>query len=90
MTGPEHYALAEVILEDTNREVDAFPSDRFAQAMAEAQVHATLALAAATALGREGADGTMPSRDRAQWFAAAAEPAPKLSELPQYREQVQA
>jgi hypothetical protein len=38
-----------------------------------AQVLATLALAAATALGREGEGRTQPSKDRAAWFDAAAE-----------------
>jgi hypothetical protein len=41
--------------------------------LAKAQVHATLALAAATALGREGADGGQPRQDSAAWFDAAAE-----------------
>ncbi|MFF9554544.1 hypothetical protein ACF1DY_01750 [Streptomyces albus] len=41
MTGPEHYREAERLLRDQYRT---------AQSIAEAQVHATLALAAATAL----------------------------------------
>jgi hypothetical protein len=89
MTGPEHWREAERLLDEFGQEVEA-PGDAAALivavmhgAMVRAQVHATLALAAATALGREGSDGTMPSRDRAQWFAAAAEPAPKLSEMRQ-------
>ena len=43
MTGPEHYELAEQLLESAAHESD--PTPRFI----EAQVHATLALAAATA-----------------------------------------
>lgn len=41
MTGPEHYREAERLLKDEYRT---------AQSIADAQVHATLALAAATAL----------------------------------------
>ena len=43
---------------------------------AQAQVHATLSLAAATALGREGSHGTMPEREHDRWFAVAGTPKP--------------
>lgn len=46
---------------------------RQAADLADAQVCATLSLAAATALGNEGEARTMPSQDRAAWFDAAAE-----------------
>ena len=53
MTGPEHYREAERLIEEAK-----FASDEpentiwtFAEAAQAAQVHATLALAAATALG---------------------------------------
>lgn len=46
MTGPEHYAAAERLLEGA-QEKEA--PEWFANLVAEAQVHATLALAAATA-----------------------------------------
>jgi hypothetical protein len=69
MTGPEHYRLAEVIVEDANNEQDNFPSDRYAQSMAEAQVHATLALAAATAL-TIGVDDSPTIRE---WAAVAGQ-----------------
>jgi len=75
MSGPEHYRMAETLVKVADE-----GSVDWESTVATAQVHATLALAAATALGHEGADGTMPSRDRAEWFAAAAVPAPKLSE----------
>jgi hypothetical protein len=78
MSGPEHYREAERLV---NLAQDSEVFQQSATAMA--QVHATLSLAAATALGREGADGTMPGRDRAQWFDAAAVPSPKLSEAVQ-------
>lgn len=49
MTGPEHYRAAEGILAETEEHVD--PMDhRSARRLGQAQVHATLALAAATAL----------------------------------------
>ena len=82
MTGPEHYEIAERLIMHLNEIPDPHGDGAHAceLVITEAQVHATLALAAATALGREGADGTMPSRDRAEWFSAAATPAPKLSE----------
>ena len=69
MTGPEHYRLAEVILEDANDEQDNFPSDRYAQSMAEAQVHALLSIAAATALREP--DSGLPGPDHRAWQAAA-------------------
>ena len=79
VTGPEHFREAERLLVQANRRLG--PNDREyahcrddrAELRAEAQVHATLALAAATALGREGEGRTQPSKDRAAWFAAAAE-----------------
>lgn len=46
---------------------------RQAADLADAQVCATLSLAAATALGREGEGRTQPSKDKAAWFDAAAE-----------------
>jgi hypothetical protein len=78
MTGPEHYREAERLLEEFGREVEVPVEDRdftiavFAAGMARAQAHATLALAAATALGREGTEGLLPSKDRTAWFRAAA------------------
>ena len=69
MTGPEHYRAAEVDMAAMNGK-----SQMGVQALlARAQVHALLALAAATALGREGAGRMLPSKDRDAWFAAAAE-----------------
>lgn len=49
MTGPEHYKEAETLLSRAQVADDnARPSCRYADLVAEAQVHATLALAAAT------------------------------------------
>jgi hypothetical protein len=50
VTGIEHYREAERLIDEANSRTDRFPSDEYAQTIAEAQVHATLALAAATAL----------------------------------------
>lgn len=48
MTGPEHYQYAESLVEDARMETDGGPEQT--AMLARAQVHATLALAAATAL----------------------------------------
>jgi len=68
VTGPEHYQEAE------NRLLMAWEDDRDPEnvrhLVAEAQVHATLALAAATALndnGTEADGGGMPLADFNQW-----------------------
>lgn len=84
MTGPEHYREAERLTERADDVMDAeygiYASmgtqeriQRRTAYLAEAQVHATLALAAATALVREGVGGTLPAGDRAAWFNAASE-----------------
>ena len=53
MTGPQHYREAERLL-SSPEERDRGDVPREASIVAEAQVHATLALAAATALARSG------------------------------------
>jgi hypothetical protein len=64
MTGPEHYRMAERLLE--NIAASKAPSaDYYTETLAEAQVHATLALAAATGI-------SWPSlAEGAAWQAAA-------------------
>lgn len=52
MTGPEHYAEAERLLAVVDFSQDAIPEQRTALA-AQAQVHATLALAAVTLVASE-------------------------------------
>ena len=47
MTGPAHYREAERLIRQANSIKDGFPGDEYAQTIAEAQVHATLATAAA-------------------------------------------
>lgn len=52
MQGPEHYRVSERLVETANREGGTSEPDRMwiAELLAKAQVHATLALAAATAM----------------------------------------
>ena len=63
MTGPEHYRRAERLIVQANRIMDGFPGDAYAQTIAEAQVHATLALAAAIVDG----PAVMRPEDRDDW-----------------------
>ena len=72
MTGPDNYLEAERLA----RVAATSDGPHGAHAARLAQVHATLALAAATALQREGGTGTLPERDHSQWFKAAATPPP--------------
>lgn len=72
MTGPEHYKRAEGLLDQLRRAHASMTStvtaERAAAVMAEAQVHATLALAAATALNdRDPNEGGMPLDDFNEW-----------------------
>ena len=58
MTGPEHYAEAERLLALAGRHSSgATYGPEWALTLTAAQVHATLALAAATAVGTAGPDG---------------------------------
>jgi hypothetical protein len=52
MTGPEHYLAAEKLLEET-QEHPSSSINKTASLIGQAQIHATLALAAATALGSD-------------------------------------
>ncbi|HEY1243261.1 MAG TPA: hypothetical protein VGF29_00385 [Hyphomicrobiaceae bacterium] len=73
MTGPEHYKEAEKIVRsirlDQARLAQRATAEAVAQALAEAQVHATLALAAATINAAYG-DLSIPADD--EWRAAGA------------------
>lgn len=77
-TGPEHYREAERLLEEFGQEVEVPVEDRafmiayLSAGMARAQVHATLALAAATALGHLLEGGPLGA-DRYAWICAASE-----------------
>ena len=79
MTGPEHFRAGEHLIAAITQPDAMSPQKRIlqagdhAQVIALAQAHFTAALAAATALGHEGEGRTMPSKDRAAWFDAAAE-----------------
>lgn len=63
MTGPEHYQRAESLLKQLRQAhasmTDSVSADKAAAVMAEAQVHATLALTAATAM-QAAVDGSEP------------------------------
>lgn len=75
-TGPSHYCEAERLL-GIARESENAPI-AVAQILAEAQIHATLALAAATALNTPGGeDSGMWTADVEQWEAAASAHKPK-------------
>ena len=65
-TGPEHYREAERLLYLAQGE--AWPA-----AAQLAHVHATLALAAATALSTAGGDQQLPAKDRTAWLDTASE-----------------
>lgn len=78
MTGPEHYKRAESFLNQLRHAhastMSRVTPERATAAMAEAQVHATLALAAATALNGHGTEedgGSMPLEDLNEWREAA-------------------
>lgn len=74
MTGPEHYAEAERLLEQA--EVDSRdPMRKYAEdanVIAAAQVHATLALAAATAAAQATAYDGDESHQRSRGWAGVA------------------
>jgi hypothetical protein len=72
MTGPEHYTSAEQWLYKAQNEDARGGLETAESCAAIAQVHATLALAAATALGTD-----QPQRDRVAWYAAAGAKPPK-------------
>jgi hypothetical protein len=64
MTGPEHYREAERLLNEA-ADYEGLPSNAHIQKGQLGQGHATLALAAATALND--ADGGMSGADYAAW-----------------------
>jgi hypothetical protein len=84
MTGPEHYRAAERLLSDASfTSITGTPVTRegrpvepriHATLIDLAQVHATLALAAATAMGST-RTGAMPAADYEDWRAAAGDKA---------------
>ena len=80
MTGPEHYREAEAALGTLYALEAGSPAE--AARLAEAQVHATLALAAATALSRYTPEDKFPEADKRAWYVAASEgPADKQRQI---------
>lgn len=79
MTGPEHYSEAERLIKGLKTDTGAvYVEDGNEQVIALAQVHATLALAAATALNDNAADaGGLPLEDFNAWAEAAGVWKPK-------------
>ena len=78
MTGPDHYAEAERLLALTERHsTGATYGPEWALTIAAAQVHATLAHAAATALGTAGPDSRAWA-DVAATKLSASMPAPPM------------
>lgn len=70
-TGPEHYRRAQQLLADIENVMRG--DEREPGLLAEAQVHATLALAAATALGSLRVDDHgMFAEDANAWISAAS------------------
>ncbi len=64
MTGPEHFKAAEDWLRETSQPLG---SERRAQQLQVAQIHATLALAAATAMAAQNDGGRMARVDFDAW-----------------------
>ena len=78
MTGPEHYRLAEVHAAAAEAtETDGHDDGMSAWHQRQAQAHATLALAAATALGFSG----LPGPDWRAWNDVAATPNQDAAEV---------
>ncbi|MGW0993505.1 hypothetical protein ACWD5V_09380 [Streptomyces sp. NPDC002523] len=79
-TGPEHYREAERLVRDAHRFTYGDTADPVTGAAlaTEAQVHATLALAAATAMQApvDGSECGMGSREFDAWYKAAGVKAP--------------
>jgi hypothetical protein len=70
MTGPEHYREAIHMLDLVGENQRAGKVVTISDAIAAAQVHATLALAAATAISH---NGEMPVGDSDAWLRVAAD-----------------
>lgn len=68
MTGLDHYQAAEANLRKA-MELGPAPDDEQTALLATAQLHATLALAAATALGSLLEGEEAPSKERMKWSA---------------------
>ncbi|MFD9630142.1 hypothetical protein [Streptomyces violascens] len=73
MTGPEHYREAERLLTEAAAEGAEGTYFVRPESLAAAQVHATLALAAATALIDSGGGTGMPIDDYHAWAKAASQ-----------------
>jgi hypothetical protein len=80
MTGPEHYAEAERLLTLADRHTTGVTyAQEWALTLTAAQVHATLALAAATAVGTAGPDTRAWADVAATRLSASKPEAPSAS-----------
>jgi hypothetical protein len=80
MTGPEHYAEAERLLAVADRHTRGVTyNQEWTLTLTAAQVHATLALAAATAVGTAGPDGHAWADVAATRLSASKPGAPSAS-----------
>ena len=70
MTGPEHYRFAENLLSQAAAVDPGSDIERYV--LGAAQVHAALALAAATALNSPHPEGGFTVPDHDEWLAAAS------------------
>lgn len=79
MTGPEHYLKAEECLDHASRHEGGSNIERYN--LAAAQVHATLALTAATAMQAavDGSEPGMGSGEFHEWYQAAGVKPPKTA-----------
>lgn len=71
-TGPEHYATANFLVNQVEKDVTLSHQHRM-ERIGLAQVHATLALAAATALGARMNNGASPA-DGEDWATITGSP----------------
>jgi hypothetical protein len=69
-TGTEHYQMAQDLLAQAGEAILPTTANSL---RAEAQVHATLALAAATALSTYHTAGGLPEADHRAWYRVASE-----------------
>jgi hypothetical protein len=72
-SGPDHYLIAEQLADDAARAHDNGKPERMQALIGIAQIHATLALAAATAL--ESTSSLISTATYREWVVVAAEPA---------------
>ena len=81
MNGPDHYHEAERLAVQANA-YEGLPNSHYAHLGRLAQVHATLALAAATALSRDDAHAHSADADGVAWYHTAEAPSQRPYSVP--------